>query len=175
MRGKPLAKHPIFRTEIMAPMRDAVRFIDGKQGNAVREATQQIANRQPFRTDVKQIKTIGVELSADPQLFFCADVGVQSTGTQSGLARGRLLIIHQGDQRTDDQHQTGPARCGNLITQTLATTGRQDHQRILFSKRCPNSIRLERTEIIIAPKPPQRVTRLHAFAYRHHTFTQFRK
>ena len=46
----------VFRTEIVTPMRDAVRFIDGKQGDRhLLEQCQRTVLNQAFRRDVEQV------------------------------------------------------------------------------------------------------------------------
>jgi hypothetical protein len=46
------------------------------------------------------------------------------------LAKGGDLIIHQGDQRGDDEAEAFAAQGGDLIADALAATGRHQDERV---------------------------------------------
>ena len=67
--GEPaaeVAELSIFRPEIMAPLGNAVRLIDGEQGNLTDQQTvQEILAHQPLRRDVEQLQPALMKLPQD--------------------------------------------------------------------------------------------------------------
>ena len=66
------------------------------------------------------------------------------------------LIVHQGDQRRNDQDQADSAGGGQLITQALAAAGGQDHQGIASGKHGIDGLPLQGPEPGKSPMMKQR-------------------
>ncbi len=70
------------------------------------------------------------QFAMDVAGFFGRQFGVQRGGGDAQLAHGGDLVVHQGNQRRDDDGGAGPTKSGNLITNAFAAAGRHQHQRV---------------------------------------------
>ncbi len=90
----------VFRAEIVAPLRDAMGFVDGEQGNAAaRQQGQETAGEQPLGRDVQQFQLAGGQLALYPGGGFAIQGRIQVFGAHAQLAQGFHLVLHQRDQR----------------------------------------------------------------------------
>ena len=108
MHSQP-AQLPVFRAKFMAPLRDAVRFINGEESD--RDPLQPVNGirpRQPFRRKIEQtIFALGC-LAYDLGLLLAGQRTVQHRGGNSHLRQLRCLVLHQRNQRRDDDR--GPSQ-----------------------------------------------------------------
>jgi len=74
------------------------------------------------------------------------------------------LILHQGDQRRDDDRRPRQQQCGQLITQRLPRSGGQDRQRIFARKDAPEHLFLTGVEVLV----PEFLAQLRAQLVRRH-------
>ena len=103
----------ILGPEVVAPLRDAVRLVDGKQCNVVaREKRQRAVLQQPLRRDVQEIEIAGREAPLDFVLLAAIQRRVQKRGTDAGFLQGVDLILHQRDERRHDDAGAGRTRAG---------------------------------------------------------------
>ena len=142
----------IFRTEIMSPMRDTVSFIDGYQGDIHTGKQPMQFAYQSFGRDVKQLYfSLDAELFDLVAFFFrhhAVERGCRNTvGYQSAY-----LVFHQGDQWGDDNCCSGQVNSRKLIANRFSSTGRHQHQRILFPQNALYDLRLQRAERSIPKK-----------------------
>ena len=141
--------------EVVAPLRDAVRFVDGEEGDADRVQQREGAlTHQAFRRDVEEIERSRAGVGLD-----CPDLGegerrVQVRGTHSRLQQGVHLVLHQRDQRRDDDRDAVAQQGGNLVAQGLSAAGGHDHQGVAAAGHVIDD------RFLLAPK---RVVSEHAF------------
>ncbi len=141
----------IFRPKVVPPLRDAVRLVYCKQCNS--RACEQIeaARRcQPFGGDVQQI-----EITVDQRPFDLAcrpgiQRRIEKRCAYAELRQCRDLVLHQGDQRRDNNACALPQQCRHLVTQRLAAAGRHQHQRVAPSRNVPDDLRLRISKISMA-------------------------
>ena len=129
--GGQKTEFAIFRAKVVAPLRDAVGFVDGEQGDL--GARQQIARalaQQTLGRDVEQIEFPRQELALNPRGAGSVETGVQKCGLYPRFIEGRYLISHQGDQRRDDDAAASAQHGGNLEAQGFAAARRHEHQTI---------------------------------------------
>src|SRR5260221_13602964 len=126
----------VFGPEVMPPFRDTVCFIDGE------ERYLQVAEKfhvfllgqrlgryiEHFGMPVQQV------FMHFPDLFF-AKRGVEEVGDTvlAAVTTDEVdLVLHQSDQRTNDNSHTFADNGGQLIAKTFATTCRHDDESVLF-------------------------------------------
>lgn len=95
-----VGKLAILRAKVVAPLGDAVGFINGEQRNpGLFQQHLHTGRGQPFRSDIQKIQL------ACPQAVFhigrlvIIEAGVQVGRLDSVLLKCRYLILHQRDQR----------------------------------------------------------------------------
>ena len=132
-RGDDAAQREIGRPEIVPPLTYAVRFVDDEERN--RNGLEQPQEGLVLELFGRRINDAeaprGDALASAQFLIFrerrveCDDVG------DAALAQHVELILHQGDQRTDDDGRTLEQQRGQLVRQALARARRKNSQRIL--------------------------------------------
>ena len=111
----------ILRAEVVAPLRDAVRLVDREQREReLVEPGEETVAEEPLGRDVEQVDRAGRGPRADPALLLGREAGVQELGADAELAQRRHLVLHQGDQRADDDRGAGAQQGRDLVAQRLA-------------------------------------------------------
>jgi len=115
----------------MPPLRDAVRLVDGKQGNpqALQES-QHARLHQALRSQVEKLDLPGTDTLGDLALLVGTQCRVECHGRHAQFIEGRDLVFHQGDQRRDHHCQAFAQQARHLIAQRLAAAGGHQHQGI---------------------------------------------
>ena len=107
---RQLIELAVFRAEIVPPLRHAMGFIDGEQGQRCgSQPLQQITAQQPLRRHVKQIQLPVAQLPPHLLAFACLQAGMQGGGSNPELLQGLHLVLHQGDQWGDHHRQPSAA------------------------------------------------------------------
>lgn len=126
-----LAELQVFGTEVMAPLRHAVRFVDGEQAD--RQSLQEGQHArldQPFRCQVEQLDLATLQALGDVPLLLGVEGGVQRHRRHAEFVQGGDLVLHQRDQRRHHHRQAFAQQRRDLETQGLATAGGHQYQRI---------------------------------------------
>ena len=145
----------VLRPEIVAPLRDAMRFVDGEEGDA--DPVQQLEGafpHQALRRDVEQVERSRAGIGLDCPDFGEGECRVEIRGTHSRLQQGVHLVLHQRDERRDDDRDAVTQQGGNLVAQRLAAAGGHDHQGVAAAGHVPDD------RFLLASK---RVVSEHAF------------
>ena len=121
----------VFRAELVAPLRDAMRLIDGEQRELeMRQPIHRAACEQSFRRDIEQVELLLDQVAGDRAGFGGVQFGVQRAGRHAELAQRRHLVIHQRNQRRDHHGGAAPAQRRHLVADALAAARRRQHQRV---------------------------------------------
>ena len=121
----------VFRAELVPPGRNAMRLVDGEEGDALPgQAVERARHRKPLRRHVQQVEPARIEFDGDRPRRIRLDFGVQRPGRDAELPQRRDLVVHQRDERRHDDGRAGPAQCRHLVAQALAAPGRHQHQRV---------------------------------------------
>ena len=100
--GVALVQHrepEVFGPEVVAPLRDAVRLVNGEQrdagaaANAVEQREGALAH-QPLRRDVEEVEPARAGVALDRPDFIEGERGVQVPGAHPGLAQRADLVLH---------------------------------------------------------------------------------
>src|SRR6266851_4409800 len=152
--GKALVeqrKLEIFRTKIVTPLRDAMRLVDGEERDlGIRQQFEAARRHQPLGRDVDQIELALAHGALDGSRLAGAERRVERRGPHPCLAQRIDLILHQRDQRRNDDAEPGTDERRDLKAQRLAATGRHQHQRIAAGDDVSNDLFLLPAEAVIA-------------------------
>ena len=134
------ARQPaIFRAELVSPMRDTMRFIDGKQRQPQsRQPFQHAVRQQPFRRDVEQIELLLDQITHHTARFCEVEIGMQCAGRYAELAQRCHLVVHKRDQRRDHHCGARPTQRGDLEADALAPARGREHQRVAAGHHMTN-------------------------------------
>ena len=72
---------------------------------------------------------------------------IEIGGLDAGLRQRLDLILHQRDQRRDDDARAGPDQRGDLVAQRLAAAGRHQRERVAAGNHRRDDVGLVRTEL----------------------------
>jgi hypothetical protein len=146
--------------EVVAPLRDAVRLVDREERDA--PAFQQGGrgrHPQPLRRQVEQVQLAGQVHLLDRAALVGILGRVEEPGADAQRAQRVDLVLHEGDQRRDDDPDTGPHERRDLVAQRLAAAGRHEHQRVAARADVLHDRLLLAAEGVVAEDPPQDVQR----------------
>ena len=132
----------------MPPLRNAVRFVDGKETDPCSlEHRFRIAERQPLGRDVKKPQAPICNRVEKSGRFIAAVRRIESACRNSIGLQLRDLIAHQRDQRRDDDGQSVPQKRGQLIAKRLAAARRHHREHVPPIEDRADNIILARAEI----------------------------
>ena len=118
--------------EVVAPLRDAVRLVDDEQADLdVLHRLQERRRGEALGRDVEQ-----AQLAVGGGLQRGAVVGGVALGVDERDAAGRDLrqrldlVLHERDERRDDERHVVAHERGQLVAQRLAGAGRHDDEHV---------------------------------------------
>ncbi len=110
--GKALVQQrelQVFRAEVVAPLRNAVRLVDGEQRDLrFFQQLEHARHRQALGRDVEQVEFAGLQGALRFLYLFAAQSRIQKCGADTELLQRRHLVLHQRDQRRDHQRGARP-------------------------------------------------------------------
>ena len=94
----------VFGTEIMAPLRDAMRLVDREQRDPrcfpdLFQQREKAGHQQAFRGNIEQVEFAAQQPALHLARGIGADAGIEESGFHAELAQRIDLILHQRDQR----------------------------------------------------------------------------
>ena len=146
-----LTQLQVFAAEIVAPLRYAMRFVDGEQSDFQALQERQHARlHQALGRQIEHFHFAAFDPQSEVALLLGTQRGVQRSGGHAQFFEGGDLIVHQRDQRRNDHRQTFTQQRRHLEAQRLAATGRHQHQRITAAGHALNDRTLTATETVVA-------------------------
>ena len=122
----------VFRAEVVAPLRHAVRLVDGEQRDAgLFEQALESRREQAFRRDVQQLELAGDEFAFDLHCRCAVEAGIQKRRGDTEFLQGCNLVLHQRNQRRHHDRAALAQQCRDLEAQRLAAAGGHQHQRVV--------------------------------------------
>ena len=116
--GQRLDERPdaqIARTKILPPLGDAVRLVHRQQRNLGFPAKlPELIGFQSFRSNVDDFIHPAARIFNGVRILPRRQRGIEISRAHSGLVQRCHLILHQRDQRRNDQRNAGQQQCGNL-------------------------------------------------------------
>ena len=160
---KALGEHlelAILGAEVVSPLRDAVRLVDGEQRQlGAGQQRQRAILQQPLGRDVEDVETTGGDAVLERRLLAIVERRVEKGGLDAGLRQRLDLILHERDQRRDDDAGAGAHERGDLVAQRLAAAGRHQRQRVATGDHRRDDVRLVRAEVAKAEYVGQNLPR----------------
>ena len=145
----------ILGTEVVAPLADAVRLVDGDEADRARRQQIQepigaIAD-QPLGRDIQQLILALAHAARHFRLALRRHRAVVA-GRRHAVADQRVdLVLHQRDQRRHHHRQAFAGDRRRLEAQRLAAAGRQHQQRVAAGQHRIHRLTLQRAEGVVAP------------------------
>ena len=132
----------VLRTEIVPPLRNTVRLVDGVERNLdLAQKRHVVLFGERLRSEVEQLGPPLQHIVAHLRDSALVQGRVQEVSDSRIVrigAHGIHLIFHQGDQRRYDDRHAVHQQGGQLVTQGLAAAGRHQHERIFSTQHIAN-------------------------------------
>ena len=143
--GEQAAQLPeldVLGPEVVAPLADAVRLVDGEQGDAGRaggaarrvgqtaETLEEALGHERLGGDVQEVELAGVQGAQHAARLAGLERRVVGGGADAGRPQRVDLVLHQRDERRDDDARARPHHGGKLVAERLAAAGGHEHERV---------------------------------------------
>jgi hypothetical protein len=126
-RFRDLAQAQILRAEIVTPLRDAMRLVNGEEIDpGLAERCDRVVAQQPFGRDIEKPQRTLVEAARYPPALVGIGGGIEACRLDPGLAQLRDLVAHQRYQRRNHKGEAAADDCRELEKKRLATARRHD-------------------------------------------------
>ena len=136
-------KLQIFWTEIVTPLRHAVGFVDGKQRNGhAFHQMQKTWRQQALRRNVEQIDLARERVALHAPGFVDQLRGIEKIRAHAKLFQLIHLVLHQGNQRRNNDADAIAQQRGDLVTQGLATARGHQHQCVTAARHLADNLGL---------------------------------
>ena len=136
----------------MAPLADAVGFVDGDQaGGGVAEDRPQGSEGETLGRQVEQGEAAADEVSNHLPPFRISQESMQSGRGDAAGSEPVDLILHQADQGTQHHHRPLLHQGRQLVAHGLAASGGKHQQGVPSLKGGGDRFPLERAEVLVSP------------------------
>jgi hypothetical protein len=151
-------QQPVIGPEIMPPFGNAMRLVDRhqRQRYAPDQVPERVA-RRPFGRHVDEVEL--APLQPRHRLLAIAVGRGERGGADSETFGGADLVVHQRDQRRDDERRARPRQRRHLVAQRLARAGRHHGQRVPPRHDAPDHLLLDAAKRVEAEGAAQNVER----------------
>ena len=127
--GEMVAEGAVVGAEVVAPDADAVGLVDGDEGGlAAGEHLGEAGDAHPLGRDEEEVERAGEVIAAGGAGVVAGEVGVDAGDAQAGGGELGGLVVHERDERRDDQRGAGAGDGGKLVAEGLAGAGGHDEQ-----------------------------------------------
>jgi hypothetical protein len=144
--AQPLAEPSqasVVGAEVVSPFADAMRLVHRQQLDPrAADRVQKPLVPQPLGRHVDQIEFASGQLLQAGLLFGQRQRTVDARGADAQRGQAVDLVLHQGDQRRDDQRDALAGDRGQLVAETLAPAGRHDAQAVVAGQHGGNHFAL---------------------------------
>src|SRR5215469_6032728 len=146
------AQLAVFWAKLMPPFRNAVRLVDGKKGyRHTAQPEESVLPGQPFRRQIEQPVLASAGPCHDARLFSLIERTVEDGRRNSHLRQLRGLVLHECDQRGDDDRGFSQHQCRQLVTERLSAAGGHDNAGVVSCEQAAYDALLERAELGVSP------------------------
>ncbi len=127
--GQVVAECPVVGAEVVAPGGDAVGLVDGDEGRlALGEHLGEAGDAHALGGDEEELEGAVEVVAAGLAGLLAVEPGVDAGDLEAGGGELVGLIVHQGDERADDQRGAAARDGGQLVAEALAGAGGHDEQ-----------------------------------------------
>ena len=125
-----MGKAEVFRAEVVPPLGDAVRFIDGHHRDfELLEPLDEVFIHEPLGGDVEQLQRAVPHVVKDLHGLRCTQRGIEPGGGDATSLQRLHLILHQSDERRDDERDAVHEQRRKLVAEGFTRTGGKKGQR----------------------------------------------
>src|SRR5204862_4393318 len=135
----------VVRAEVMAPLRYAVGLVDDEEADVdAAEAVEEPGRAEALRSDVEEAKLAGDGPLDRGPVVLAGLLSVDERNAVAGATRAKAvnLVLHQGDERRDDDGQVLAHERRKLVAERLARAGGHDDERVAPLERRPHGLLL---------------------------------
>ena len=136
----------VLGTEVVSPLGDAMRLVDGAEGNGYRaQEVGVFVFGERFGGYVEQFGDSGADVGLDLFDFAFGERGIQHMGygrLGGNAPHGIHLVFHQGDQRGDDDGRAGHQQSRQLVRQGFSSSGRHDDKSVVTGHQALDNLLL---------------------------------
>ena len=126
-----LAEQSVIRTEIVPPLRDTVRLVDRDQARlAFSEHLRKAGHPQPLGRDKEELKRAVEVGAAGLARGLPGASGVNARHVEAARGQFGGLVVHERDERRDDERGASAGQRRQLVAERLARAGRHDQQHV---------------------------------------------
>ena len=137
----------VVRAERRAPLRDAMRFVDCDQTHRqFGERRQHLCRHQPFGRKIEKPRLPARGAAPGGDVVIAIARGVDRVGRHTRELQRRHLILHEGDQRRDDDGQAAQYQRRHLEAERFARARRHDGEDIASLEHRIHRLLLPRPE-----------------------------
>ena len=130
-------------TEVVAPLRDAVRLVDREhRGLRGAEHRHHLGLGEPLRRDIGEPQFAPRDLLGDVAVLGKIVGGIERGSGDAVALELRHLVAHQRDQRRDHDGEPVAQQRRKLIAQRLAAAGRHDREHVAAGEDRRDDLRL---------------------------------
>ena len=142
-----------------------MRLVDREQRDLqlLRERAEAVG-QQPLRRDVEDLVSAEARVAVGLAQLLDGHGAVDAAGRDAGVLQGHDLILHERDERGDDQRDPRQQQRRKLIAEALSAARRHDAKHVPPGKRRVDQRLLSRTECRKAKILPQYRKLVHAIA-----------
>ena len=101
----------------------------------------------PFRCQIQQLEPLLIEVLNHAAFFEPGEAGVKRRRRDLPLLHAGYLILHERDERRNDEGQPGQESRGQLIAERFTLAGRHDRHRISPGQYGANDLLLARPKL----------------------------
>ena len=124
-----LAEGAVVGAEVVAPGADAVGFVDGDEGGfALGEHLGEAGDAHALGGDEEEVEGAVEVVAAGLAGVFAGEAGVDAGDAEAEGGELGGLVVHEGDERADDQRGAAAGDGGELVAEGLAGSGGHDEQ-----------------------------------------------
>ena len=116
-------------------------------------------NAEPLGREVEQVELAGEEERLDHPAFVEVLRGVEEARADAERGERVDLVLHERDQRGDDDADARAHQRRDLVAERLAAAGRHEHDRVAARADVVDDLRLLAAEVVVAEHAPQDVER----------------
>ena len=146
-----LGNLPILGAEIVAPLADAVRLINGEEVHAPTfEIGEHPREHEAFGRGVEEAELAVVQAAQAGASLVGVEGGIQERRRDAAGGERVHLVFHQRDEGRDDDGEAAAGERGELETQRLAAAGGQQGDHVLARERVADDLLLQRAEAGVA-------------------------
>ena len=130
----------IFGAEIVAPLRDAVSFVDSNQRDVQVGQEPSHLRLDPLGRDIQELEFVLPGKLLDLLLLGLGHKAVESCSRDTAGPQALDLVLHQGDERRYNQGNTRGVDSRELVTYRLTPSRRHKHQGIFLLEKMLDNI-----------------------------------